>query len=192
MDSPETVNQEVMLVHGLGGWKSRLAIRSLVFLLNLRPRKPKIHVFSPKWQSNESAQDKLERLESYWIEKNKPTRLVGISAGANPVRYLAVRNSSEVSTVNLIAGYIGDGTDISDKHRKEAPAFADASELTHTQIQKTPEDSSKTTLHLPIFDDVIAEHNLIIQGVQQLQIPKEGHSQAIAWSLLHDLPKIAS
>jgi hypothetical protein len=189
----EEKSNDILLVHGLGGWKSRLAIKTLVFVLNRRPNKQKIHAFTPRWQSNEKASNKLNRrLQAYWEEKGRPTILVGISAGANPVRYLAMRNQDTEFDMHLVAGYIGDGSDISKRHRIEAPSFSKVAELTHQQLAETPEDPSHITLNLPIRDDVIAEHNLLIAGAHQEQIPREGHSKAIAWWLLHRLHKLAS
>lgn len=188
----EQGSQDILLVHGLGGWKSRLAIRSLVFALNLRLNKPKIYAFTPKWQTDERAEHKLERLQSYWESKNKPTTLVGISAGANPVRFLALTNRDVNYETHLVAGYAGNGSDISDKHQAEAPEFAFVAKLTHAQLSVTPEDTSAITLHLPTDDDVIAKHNLVIPGAHQESIPRAGHSSAIAWWLLHQLPKLAS
>jgi hypothetical protein len=186
-------NKDILLIHGLGGWKSRLAIKSLVFTLNRRPNKPKIHAFTPRWQSNENAKNKLNRrLQAYWEEKGRPTTLVGISAGANPVRYLAVRNQDTEFDIHLVAGYIGNGSDISKRHRIEAPAFSKVAVLTHQQLAQTPENPSHITLYLPIHDDVIAEHNLIIAGAKQEKIPREGHSKAIAWWLLYRLHELAS
>ncbi len=185
-------NNDILLVHGLGGWHTRFAIKSLVFALNLRPHKPKIYAFSPKWQTNEPARYKLERLESYWEQKRRPATLVGISAGANPVRYLALTQPNVQTKLHLVAGYCGDGSDISSRHRSEAPEFAAVSEITHGQLRNTLERTEAIRLHLPQHDDVIAEHNLHISGALQELIPREGHANAIAWWLIHKLPRLAS
>jgi pimeloyl-ACP methyl ester carboxylesterase len=192
MNSPEKINNDVLLVHGLGGWKSRLAIRAVVAVLNLRPGKHKIHLFNPDWPSNESAKDKLQRLDDYWLSKNRPPRLVGISAGANPVRHLALRNQEKISEVHLIAGWTGNSEDISERHIEQALAFGDVADITHALLAKEDEDVSKITQYIPLEDEVVLEKNMIIEGAQQINIPRRGHVPAISWSLLHQLPGITA
>ncbi|MCA9324228.1 hypothetical protein KC992_03970 [Candidatus Saccharibacteria bacterium] len=189
---------EVLLIHGLGSWKSRLAIRGVVSALNLRIDKPKIHFFNPKWQTSELPQDKINRLVKFWKSERKPSIVIGISAGANLARYLALKNpDDDITEVHLFAGYTSNGNSIYQRHREEAPAFPGVCSIVHDQLRSKIEDQTKITQYVPTVDgnysdDIISEPDMVLEGATTVLVPMNGHSASIRRCLLHELAQIAS
>lgn len=177
-----------LFIPGLGGERSLRAQQRYIRLLNLlRRERDRILFFYPDWHSPESYEAKYARLREVYDSKDKPARLIGISAGASLAVTLSV-DRPEVESTLLVCGKLLGPEKIGADYNAAAPALFEAVTASSKAVMQA--DPRKFTCYAPPGHDdgVIEREDMIVPGSNVVSLPALPHAYAIGYMLVRHLP----
>lgn len=178
---------KILYIPGLGeGPVLTFQKKYIGFLNKFRKDKNKIHVFESLWASDETYENKLERLQT--THKNvKPEDIVGPSAGASLAVVLGASHANV--TLHVICGKMRRPEKIGATYQKKAPALVDSVTACASKLSSV---KNEVVCYAPIgvYDGVVERKDMVIDSQKIVNLPPLYHSLAIGFWLFFYLPRL--
>lgn len=146
-------------------------------------------VFHPRWQTDEQASEKLERLDRQVQEISvgvKDIVVAGYSAGSALVVASSLVGVSDVGNVYLISGKLRGSRTIGPYYTKKYPALKQVVEISEANSASLRvEDASKILTLQPMVDLLVPVSDMHIEGVATKRLFAFTHPWGIAAGLLY-------
>jgi len=140
------------------------------------------------WSDDESWESKLQRLLSRIDEltdAGKRVALVGSSAGAAAVITAFTARKSQIAGCVIIAGKVNRPENISEKYRRNNPAFVAAAEACKQALQGLDmQDRKRILSRYALFDEVINKQDSQIEGARNQTVLSVGHGPTIGIQII--------
>lgn len=143
------------------------------------------------WRDGEAFTPKLNRLLKLvdgFIKDKHTVSLIGNSAGGSAVLNIFAARKNNIHRVINICGRLRTGTTKGfrsfENRTRTSPAFAQSIQMADAAEKTfTAKDRAKIMTVRPIFDELVPDDTLVVNGATNLQIPMIGHSVSIISTL---------
>lgn len=148
-------------------------------------------VYSVGWRDGETFTPKLARLLKLvdgFVKDGHTVSLIGNSAGGSAVLNVFAARKNVIHRVINICGRVRTGTTKGFRsfanRTSSSPAFAQSIQMAEfAEKTFTARDRAKIMTIRPLFDELVPDNTLIMQGATNIQIPMVFHSPGILSAL---------
>lgn len=179
---------DILYIPGLGEGFVLTVQKVYIFFLRLFSRK-KIFVFDSRWETEETSDDKLHRLQDFYVSSGSPKIIVAPSAGGALAINLLSENSG-IDAVHVICAKLQGSEKIGKRFQTRAPALKAVVRASENALAILPKD--KVICYIPDneFDGVVEREDMQGEGLTTVDLPDTSHGRAITIWLLKYLPRI--
>ena len=187
--SAEDERRETIVVPGIGDASQFIRQKSFVeWLNNARPNTSLLHIFDPKWPTNEPAIEKRGRLLEFIAMHPEARNGYAISGGAGLLMSCTIELPRDFSTT-FVSGYLQNPYSVNQERREKAPALFDVVSMSEEFI-RSGGYSNSVECHAGYLDGVLQQEDMRLHDRPFYRIPMIGHVPAIVYAYTKILPKM--